>query len=98
MPAIWIRRFWPLAIAPLLCGCLLVPKTQFNEVQSENRVLTEQNRAQLTEIGNLHEHAKTLEDRLVQTEEEVALYHEQNERDHRRLAQYEEERAAPLRK
>jgi chemotaxis protein MotB len=86
-------RFLLPAIAPLLSGCL-VPKTQLNEAQTESRVLTEQNRAQLTEIGNLREHARSLEDRLMQTEEELALYHEQNGRDRVQLAHYEEEHAA----
>jgi chemotaxis protein MotB len=82
------------AIGPLLCGCLLVPKTKLNEAQTENHVLTEQNRAQLTEINNLREHGRTLEDRLMQTEEELALYHEQNGRDCKQLAEYEKEHAA----
>jgi chemotaxis protein MotB len=82
------------AILPLLCGCLFVPKTKLNEAQTENRVLTEQNRAQLTEIGNLREHAQALEDQLMQTEQQLALYNEQNGRDRRQLARYEEEHAA----
>jgi hypothetical protein len=93
MPAIRHWRFWSLAIAPLLGGCV-VPQTQFNEAQSENRVLTEQNRAQTAEINYLREHAQSLEDRLVQTEGQLALYKEQNGQDHRLLARYEEEHDA----
>jgi hypothetical protein len=94
MPAIWFRRLLSLAIVPILGGCFFVPKTTFNEIQSENRVLTEQNRAQLTEIGNLREHAKTLEDRLARTEEEMALSQEQNDRNGHRMAQSDNERPA----
>ncbi|MBN2579804.1 MAG: OmpA family protein [Pirellulales bacterium] len=94
MSAVKCSFFVPAALAPLLAGCLFVPKTSYNEIHSENRVLAEQNRAQETEIGNLRDHARVLEDRLMQTEQQLAIYSEQNGRDRRQLARYEEEHDA----
>lgn len=67
--------FWLIlgaALITALPGCLLAPKTELNASQAQNRALVEQNRAQLTEIENLKAHSRTLEDRLIRGEEQLA--------------------------
>ncbi|MFZ5829245.1 MAG: OmpA family protein [Planctomycetota bacterium] len=73
-------------------GCL-VPVTQLNQCQAQNRALTSQNRAQLTEIENLKAHSRSVEDRLQSTEVQLARVEEQRELDRAQLAAYERERS-----
>ncbi len=88
------------AIWPLLCaamavassGCLLVPKTELNAAQVQSRALAEQNRAQLAEIDNLKTHSRALEDRVIRSEEQLALLQERAGLDHKQLTSYERER------
>jgi chemotaxis protein MotB len=74
----------------LLGGCL-VPQSDFNACQSQNRMLSAQSRAQVAEIQNLRTHTRTTEDQLVRTEQELALLQEQVELDQKRLANYKAE-------
>jgi chemotaxis protein MotB len=62
-------------------GCQWVPQGKFDAVQRQNRMLLEQQRAQLAEIENLKIHAHTIEDRLIQTEEDLARRDDQRGRD-----------------
>jgi len=63
----------PLAIVALACfGCKLAPQSQLTAVQSQNRTLSEQTRAQLAEIENLKIHSRHVEDQLIHAEEELA--------------------------
>jgi chemotaxis protein MotB len=57
------------AIAPA-AGCY-VPKSQLVNYETTNRVLSEQNRAQLVEIENLKAHSRQTEDQLIRTEQEL---------------------------
>ncbi len=52
------------------CGCQTDGKVA--NLQSQNRVLTEQTRAQLAEIENLKIHNRRVEDELIQAEQELA--------------------------
>lgn len=81
------------ALLVLTPGCLVVPKTSFDAVQSQNRVLSEQNRAQLAEIANLKVHSRNVEDQLANTEEKLALFEEQRGLDRKQLVNFERERA-----
>jgi chemotaxis protein MotB len=74
----------------LIAGCL-VPSTQFNEAQTENRVYADQNKAQLVEIESLKANVHKLEDKLIRSEEELAIVHQQAELDRTQLAKYEKE-------
>lgn len=74
-----------------LSGCV-VPVTQFNEIQAQNRALTEQSRAQLAEIQNLREHGRTLEDRVIRSEKQVALLQERSSLDQKQLDEFRRER------
>lgn len=62
-----------LGLLSVLGGCAWVPKSQLTAVESQNRALTEQNRAQLAEIENLKSHSRQIEDQLILAEEELAL-------------------------
>ena len=52
-------------------GCY-VPKSQVVNYETTNRVLAEQNRAQLVEIENLKAHSRQTEDQLIRAEQELA--------------------------
>jgi flagellar motor protein MotB len=58
------------ALAPA-AGCY-VPKSQLVNYETTNRVLSEQNRAQLVEIENLKAHSRQTEDQLIRAEQELA--------------------------
>ncbi len=73
-----------------LSGCL-VSKTQLNEAQTENRVYADQNKAQEVEIDSLKTHVRNLEDKLVRSEEDLAISQQQAELDRTQLANYEQE-------
>jgi len=75
-----------------LPGCMVVPKTDMNACQTQNRVLSEQSRAQLTEIRNLRAHSRTLEDRLIRSEKQLALSEEHTRLDRRQVESYQHER------
>ena len=75
-----------------LPGCLFVPKSQWNVAQAENHALKEQNRAQLTEIENLKVHGRTLENRVIRSEEQLALLQDRAKIDRNQLDAYQQER------
>ena len=74
-------------------GCTWLPSTQLTASQLQNQALAEQCRAQLAEIENLKVHNRGTEDRLIRTEEELALLQEQVGLDRKQLANYQRERA-----
>jgi len=55
-----------------LPGCMVVPKSDLDASRADNQVLVEQNRAQLAEIQNLKVHSRSLEDRVIHSEEQLA--------------------------
>ena len=61
---------WPLLLS-CCAGCGWVPQSKFAQVESENRRLSEQTTAQLTEIQNLKQHAREVEDQLLAAERGV---------------------------
>ena len=77
--------------AAMLPGCL-VPKTQLNALNVQNRALSEQNRAQLAEIENLKAHSRTLENRVIHSEEQLARLQDRGNLDQKQLERYEHER------
>jgi chemotaxis protein MotB len=80
------------ASAAILPGCLFAPRTELNSAQVQNRVLSEQNKAQLAEIDNLKAHSRELEDRVIRSEKQAALLRERTSLDKRQLEGYERER------
>ena len=61
--------FW---LALLLAGGCSSTGGQIGTLQTQNRSLLEQNRVQLAEIENLKTHARRLEDKLIDAEQELA--------------------------
>jgi chemotaxis protein MotB len=87
------RRLWALGLWPLFSGCLFVPRTQFLDLQTQNRALAEQNRAQLAEIENLRVHSRNIEDKIGRSEEGLAVLEERLGLDKTELGNYQRERA-----
>ncbi|HEX3657087.1 MAG TPA: OmpA family protein [Pirellulales bacterium] len=73
-------------------GCQFVPRSQLSASENRGRALAEQSQAQLAEIANLRAHNRTVEDRLIKAEEELALLEEQAGLEHKRVTNYESER------
>jgi hypothetical protein len=65
-----------LAAIAVLPGCTMVPVTEWNAMQAQNRALAEQNRAQLAEIDSLQAHCRTVEDRQLRSEKQLAALEE----------------------
>jgi chemotaxis protein MotB len=83
------------AAAPLVIampGCLVAPRTALNAANVQNRSLSEQNKAQLAEIENLKNHSRSLEDRLIRNEKQLATLQERAGLDQKQLQSYERER------
>jgi len=80
------------ALLSLTCGCGLVTKAQFDAAQSQNRVLSEQNRSQLAELENLNAHARQTEEQLKAAEEKMAVLEDQHGLDRRQMTNYQHER------
>lgn len=78
------------AASALLSGCF-VPKADLTTSETQNRVLVEQNRAQLVEIENLKAHSHHVEDRLSRTEQEMALLQQRSQQNQQRLAGYQKD-------
>jgi hypothetical protein len=62
-------------------GCLVAPKTELNAALAQNRVLMEQNRAQLIQIENLTTHNRDVENKLIRDEQQLACRHDPAEGD-----------------
>ena len=56
-----------------LGGCAFAPRSELTAAQSQNRMLAEQNQSQLAEMENLKNHNHKLEDKLIQSEEQLAV-------------------------
>jgi hypothetical protein len=80
-----------LAILVLFPGCLFTSKTRYNESQTQNRILSQQNSAQLAEIGILKSHQRDQQNRVERSEQEVAMLKEQLNLNRQQLANYERE-------
>lgn len=81
--------------APAVCfagGCSFVPKTQFNAVETQVRILNEQSKAQLAEISNLKSHSRKLEDQLLQAEKELSAAQARSDSDRKRVTNFQVER------
>ncbi len=85
------QAFLALGAISLASGCLFTSKTNLNNAQAQSRILSEQNAAQLTEIGNLRSHGNDLENKLNRSEEQIAILKQQVDLDRRQMASYERE-------
>jgi outer membrane protein OmpA-like peptidoglycan-associated protein len=87
-----VRHLLLAALSASFCGCGFVPKTQFTSLESQTRILNEQNKAQLAEIANLKAHNQKLEDQLIEVEKELAGADRRTDADRKRLANFQAER------
>lgn len=87
-----LRRVIGLLVLAPAAGCGFVPKTQYNSVETQSRILNEQNKAQLAEIANLKAHTRKLEDQLLAAESELSSLERRSDSDKKRLANYQTER------
>lgn len=85
------RRFLLLGMLVLsgFCGCA---STRLTELESENRALLAQTRAQTTEIENLRSHGRKMVDELARTESLLAQKETEAEQHQLLLAAYQRER------
>lgn len=92
MSAVFCKGVGPMLglLAVAMAGCV-APKGQLEALRVENRVLADQNRAQLVEIANLKNHSRTTEDRLRRAEEDLALFEERIGLGDRQLANYRQQ-------
>jgi chemotaxis protein MotB len=72
-------------------GCLFAPRSQLVSLESQNRLLSEQSRSQVSEIENLKTHSHVLEDKVIQAEEQLASLDQQWRADRKRLVAMEGE-------
>ncbi len=86
----WLATGLLLTACAALGGCL-VPQSELAASQTQNRVLAQQNRAQLAELDNLKTHGRDVENQLIRTEQELAALEEQVDVDRKRLANYKQE-------
>jgi chromosome segregation ATPase len=89
-PRPW-QVFLALGAVGFVSGCLFTSKTSLNNAQAQGRILSQQNSAQLAEIENLKTHGNDLENKLIRSEEQIALLKEQVDLDRRQMANYERE-------
>ncbi|MCE5267833.1 MAG: hypothetical protein LLG00_08095, partial [Planctomycetaceae bacterium] len=68
-----------------MTGCTMVPVTEWNATQAQNRALAEQNKAQLVQIDNLQEHCRVVENRMLSDERQLAGLRERAAADRREL-------------
>lgn len=73
----------------LSSGC---SQSQLAATQSQNRVLSEQNRAQLAELENLKIHTRTTEDQLRAAEQKMGALEDQLGLGRQQLSNFQEER------
>ena len=77
----------------LLPGCQWGSSRRLSSTDMQNRMLAEQNQAQLQEIENLKAHNRTVENQLIQAEEELAELDQRVGVDRKQIANYQRERA-----
>ena len=80
------------ALAALLPGCQWASPGQLTAAQTQSRVLAEQNQAQTHEIESLKAHNRTIENHLIQAEEELASLDQRLGVDRKQIANFQRER------
>lgn len=83
---------WAVGVVLLGAGCMVVPKAQLDACQAQDRVLREQNRAQLAEIENLKVHSHKTEEQLANAEQRLVTTEEQLSLNQKQLSNFQRER------
>jgi chemotaxis protein MotB len=91
-----VRGFLALGAAGLLAmsGAGCVARHQVTAMESQLRVLVEQDRAKSAEIANLHNHSRNVEERARAAEERIAQLESEAGAGRRRISNYQHERDA----
>ena len=84
---------FPAALILVCAGCTGTGGS-LGTLQTQNRTLLEQSRAQIAEIENLKSHSRRLEDKLIDAEQQLALLEERMRGDGKRLAAEHDQRAS----
>ncbi len=79
------RNLFPAALILACAGCTGTGGS-LGTLQTQNRTLLEQNRAQIAELENLKSHSRRLEDKLIDAEQQLALLEERMRGEGKRLA------------
>ena len=88
----WLSRS-PVLVALFFCaGCAVVPRADWNRLTTENTALLGEKQAQAARIGNLESHSRGVENKLIETEEELARLDAQQELSRQKLASYQFDR------
>jgi chemotaxis protein MotB len=74
-----------LSSACLLGGCAFAPRSELTAAQLQSRMLAQQTQAQQSEIENLRTHSHQLEDKLIESEQQLASIDQQWTSDRKRL-------------
>ena len=77
---------WPVVERRGLIRLRLCARSELTAAQTQNRLLSEQSQSQLAELQNLQTHNHKLEDKLIQSEEQLAALDQQSQADRKRLA------------
>jgi chemotaxis protein MotB len=79
-------------ILTVVCsGCFFAPRSQLVALESQNRLLSAQNNAQMSEMENMKTHSHVLEGKVMQAEEQLAALDAQWRSDRKRLVAIEGE-------
>ena len=79
--AVWVL----LSSTCLLGGCAFAPRSELTAAQLQSRMLAQQSQAQQSEIENLRTHSHQLEDKLIESEQQLASIDQQWTSDRKRL-------------
>jgi chemotaxis protein MotB len=92
LPTGWLSASTALLAAALFGGCTVVPSGDWNTLKTQNGTLQQENRAQAARLQNLEAHSRSVETKLRDTEQELAVLDEQQELSRQKLASYEFDR------
>jgi hypothetical protein len=71
-------------------GCMFAPRADLDDALARNRALSEQSRAQLAEIENIKAHNRDVENRLVHSEQQLAVLEQNSAIERQQIAGYED--------
>jgi chemotaxis protein MotB len=74
-----------LCLLALADGCAFAPRGELTAAQMQNHMLAEQARAQLVELENVKQHNRQIEDKLIESEEQLAALDQQSQSDRKRI-------------
>lgn len=89
----WFSRSVLSAVLFLSAGCAVVPRADWNKLNTENARLQQEGQAQAAEIQNLQVHRRDVENQLMRAEEELAVLDDQCKLSRKHLESYQYDRS-----